>query len=157
MVRWGCWKVMVCKIVFGYTSPVDNWNSLFEFVRMVNIVGFYAVAQSGLSKKWRAIAEEDEFWLLGATVWPEVFVQIFVGLCWFIRISNLWVVWPMQQTSHLHENLWIRGLFWKTVTLSLRLRGNSTSDLRMTHNLTELKQRLTDLLIRSSSYIADHR
>ena len=37
--------------------------------------------------------------------------------------------------------MYIRILFRKTVTLSLRFGGNITSDLRMTRNLTELKQR----------------
>ena len=32
---------------------------------MVNIVDFYAAAQTGLSNRWQAMAE-DEFWLVGA-------------------------------------------------------------------------------------------
>ena len=70
MVQWGSWKVRVYKIVFGYTtqvclviskaSNIDNWNSLFEFVRMLNIVDLCAAAQTGLSNRWQAIAE-DEF------------------------------------------------------------------------------------------------
>ena len=85
-------------------SNIDNWNSLFEFMRMVNIVGLYMAMQTGLSNRWQAMVE-DEFWLLGIEVWLEVFVQIFEKICWSIHTSNLWVMWLMQQTSHFHENL----------------------------------------------------
>ena len=45
----------------------------------------------------------------------------------------------------------MRELFGRAVTLSLRLEKNNTLYLRTTLNLTELKERLTDLLICSYS------
>ena len=78
---------------------------------------------------------------------------VFEGIGWFIRISSLWVVRTMKQTSHLHENLLIGELFWINYSVFEMRGGNSTSDLRMTRNVIELKQRLTALLIRSSRYM----
>ena len=48
-------------------SSFDDWNSLFEFVKMVNIVGVYEATQFGFFNRWQAVAE-DEFWLLDAAV-----------------------------------------------------------------------------------------
>ena len=86
---------------------------------------------------------ENEFWLLGTVVKLEVLAWLFEGKCWFIHISkvtngsNITFAWKFVNKRAFLENS-------QTV-------GNSRSDIRMTRNLTELKQQLTDFLVCSSS------
>ena len=56
------WRLVISKAL-----STENWTSLLDVSRMVDIVGLYAAAQGGLYNKWRAMAE-DEFWLLDAAV-----------------------------------------------------------------------------------------
>ena len=57
------------RFMFHYkrASSINNWRSLFDYSRMINIVGVYVAEQTGLSNKWRSMAE-DEFCLLSVAV-----------------------------------------------------------------------------------------